>query len=197
MDRTGPHRLRDCGAGRHPSGRLVRRLLGVRQRKIRPVHVRDLSDRRALAADAGRRVAGGAADPDADAERAAQGSERSAADRRLADRVLLPAGRRRLRPGACGDGSLGRPAGHVVIVFRGDRRVAAARHRVGAWPPLQDAGCEDAVRHLHRNHSRHSADHRSVHGQRHAAPVPAAWRHIRQIPARPYRCVAVCSGLYG
>ena len=146
MDRHRSHRLRDGGAGRHPARWLVRRLLGLRQRQVRPVHVRPLSGRRALAGHPGGIAVRGAAGADADPARAAQGPERDPALRGLPGRRLHPAGRRHVRPAACRDPAVGRPAGDAGAVLRRHRRVAAARHRAGARPALEDAGGQDAVR---------------------------------------------------
>ena len=100
VDRRRPHRLPDRGPGRHAAGRLVGRLLGLRRREVRAVHVRPLSGRRALARHPDRhhlrRASGAAADP----ARALQAAERDPVLRRLPVRLLLPAGRRLLRPAA-------------------------------------------------------------------------------------------------
>ena len=42
--------------------------------------------------------------------------------------------------------------------------IAAAWHCAGTRAPVEDAGDQDALRHLHRNDPRHSADHCPVHG---------------------------------
>ena len=77
--------------------------------------------------------------------------------------ALLPAGRRRVRPGACRDPAVGRPAGHAGGLVRRHRRLAAARHPAGARPAL----AMPIVRTLSSSSSsraRRAADHRAVHG---------------------------------
>ena len=64
---------------------------------------------------------------------------------RLSDRLLLPAGRRLLRPALRRDAALGRPAGDAGAVLCRHRRLAAARHPAGARPALEDAGRQAAL----------------------------------------------------
>ena len=146
MDRRRSHRLPDRRPGRRAAGGLVRRLLGLRQRQVRPVHVRPLPARGALARHPDRRPLRGAAGAAADPARALQGAERDPVLRGLPGRRLLPAGRRLFRPALCRDRAVGRPAGHAGDLLCRHRRLAAARHHAGARAALEDAGRQAALR---------------------------------------------------
>ncbi len=61
----------------------------------------------------------------------------------------------------------------LVLSFVGIAVSLPLRHPAGARAALDDAGHPNALRHLHRDHPRRSADHRAVHGERDAAAVPA------------------------
>ena len=67
------------------------------------------------------------------------------------------------------------------------RVLAADRHSAGARTALVHAGGEAVLGHLHRVRARRPADHRLVHGQRHAAVVRAAGLVARQAGARAGR----------
>jgi general L-amino acid transport system permease protein len=85
----------------------------------------------------------------------------------------------------------------LVVAITGIVACAAAWHPAGARPPLEDAwSCFSAS--LHRVLARRAADHRAVHGDLHAAAVPArpACKH-RQAPARADRRRAVLGRLHG
>ena len=116
--------------------------------------------------------------------------------RRRADPHLFRP-RFRLRAAAGRDVALGRPAGHAGR--RGDRhrRLAAARHPAGARPPLEAADHQMGVGRLRRALARRAADHRALHGERHAAALPAGRRQLRQADAGADRRGALLGRLHG
>ena len=174
----------DCIAT--PAAPRGRRLLGVRDRAARLLHLRVLSDRRALAGRCVLRAA------------------------RVRDRLDRPGSTRRAAISAWSIFSLScrcfrsscwwacRCSGLPYVQHRavgrhpGDHRgrvgrhrgVAAARHPACAGPALDHADRADGFRHLHRVRARRAADHRAVHGERDAAAVRA------RTPGRRTSCCA-------
>ena len=86
--------------------------------------------------------------------------------------------------------AVGRPVPHPADRHRRHRGLLPDRHRAGAGAAIDDAGGQDAVRVVHRAHTRRAAGHRAVHGLGDAAAVLPARLHHRQDHARPHRRVA-------
>ena len=93
--------------------------------------------------------------------------------------------------------AVGRRAGHHRGRLGRHRRVAAARHSAGARPAVGHADGAIVLGALHRVRARRAADHRAVHGERHAAAVRARAVRAGQIAARADRRRAVRLGLHG
>ena len=92
--------------------------------------------------------------------------------RRAAGFVLCPF-ERRAAPWTCrrSDRAVGRHPGHHRRRDGRHRRLPAARHFAGARPPLRYSGRQTFRGDLYRIRPRRAADHRPVHGERHAAAV--------------------------
>ena len=143
--------------------------------QVRPVHVRPLSRRRALARQphlcAGARRPRAADDPARAGQAVARRSTCSSSSR-SSRFVLLRGGvfglPHRRRP-SCGAGCWSRWSSPASA-----SRVVPARHPAGAGPALEAADRALGVDRLHRVRARRAADHRAVHGLGDAAAVPAA-----------------------
>ena len=111
--------------------------------------------------------------------------------------ILLVGCRPGPRPRAGADVAVGRRAGHAARRDRRHRVLAAARHPAGARPALEAADRAARLGDLHRVRARRAADHRAVHGQHHAAAVPARRHDRRPAAAAARRRGAVRLGLHG
>ena len=118
--------------------------------------------------------------------------------RRLSDPRLRAVARFGLaRPAGRRDGAVGRRL-RVAAHRAGRHRVfAAARRAAGARAPLAAADRQARQRRLHRIRARRALRHRAVHGQFHAAAVPAGKLDARPLAALAGRHGAVRRRLYG
>ena len=193
--------LRDAGAA---GGR---RLLGLRQRPHRLLHLRLLSDRRALAGRRVLRAARGRRRLDAVARRAAPRPRRDLLLRRAADRCrssCWSAGRLIGLPDVetalWGGVLVTIVVAAVGIVVSLPLGILLALGRRSQMPVVRLFS-----RHLHRVRARRAADHRAVHGERDAAAVRAGqpdrrtsccarWSASRcsPRPTWPRWCAAAC-----
>ena len=169
------------------SGSRGRRLLAVRRREVRPIHVRLLSGKRTLAGQSDLRARRDPARSAACSARAPQGSQRDPVFRGLSGRGVLPAGRRPVRLAACGDPPLGRAPGHARHLVHRHHLLAAARHPARARTPLRVADRPHRLDRFHRVLARRAADHGPVLRHLHAAVLPARPLEDRRAAARADR----------
>ena len=150
------------------------RLLGLRARLVLLFRLWLLSDRRALARRSvfrGTRLRHCLARL---AVGAAPRPRRAVFFRRAADPVLCAVKRRTAgRPRRRFDLAVGRHFGHHRRRDGRHRVLAAARYCAGAGTAVRSSGRETILGDLHRIRPRRAADHRAVHGERHAAAVRA------------------------